>query len=147
MVNPIDLNPTQPAQPGATPKPPRAQEAAATSFAEVLREQQQTQAGKGLRLSAHAQQRLESRGITLTPREMAQAEQALDKLAAKGAKEALLVTERSALVVSVANRTVITAMPREEAGENVFTQIDSAAILPHEEPAAQPQVKDRAGLL
>ena len=147
MVNPIDFNPAQPAQAGAPPKAAQPQEAAKTNFADVLREQQQNQAGKSLRLSAHAQQRLESRGITLTPQEMVQAEQALDKLAAKGAREALLVTERSALVVSVANRTVITAMPREEAGENVFTQIDSAAILPHEEPAAQPQVKDRAGLL
>lgn len=146
MVNPIDFNPSQPARPGGPPKAAQPNEAAKTNFADVLREQQQTQAGKSLRLSAHARQRLESRGITLTAQEIAQAEQALDKLAAKGAKEALLVTERTALVVSVANRTVITAMPREEAGENVFTQIDSAAILP-EEPAAQPQVKDRAGLL
>lgn len=146
MVNPIDFNPAQPARAGAPPKAAQPKEAAKTNFADVLREQQQTQAGKGLRLSAHARQRLESRGIALTAQEMAQAEQALDKLAAKGAKEALLVTERSALVVSVANRTVITAMPREEAGENVFTQIDSAAILP-EDTAAQPQVKDRAGLL
>ena len=145
MVDPIDFNPVQPARPDHRPAAPR--QSPKTDFAGILREQQQSQASKGLRFSAHAQQRLESRGLALTPGETARAGQALDQLAAKGAREALLVMERAALVVSVPDRTVITAMPRAEAGEKVFTQIDGAAIIADEPAAQPPEVKDGAGLL
>ena len=50
-------------------------------------------------------------------------------MAEKGAKESVIYMNDTALVVSVANRTVITAMDGSSAKENIFTNIDSAAIL------------------
>ena len=50
-------------------------------------------------------------------------------MAQKGAKESLIYLDDIAMVVSVANRKVITAMDGESAGDNIFTNIDSAAIL------------------
>ena len=54
---------------------------------------------------------------------------AVDKMAQKGARESLIYMNDMAFVVSVANRTVITAMDGKSARENIFTNIDSAAIL------------------
>ena len=50
-------------------------------------------------------------------------------MAAKGARESLIYMNDLAFVVSVKNRTVITAMDGPSAKENIFTNIDSAAIL------------------
>ncbi len=85
--------------------------------------------GGNVKLSAHAQQRLQSRGIELGPVELDRISQAIDLLAEKGGKETLLLSDRAAFVVSVPNRTVITAVARDELKDNVFTQIDSALLL------------------
>ena len=53
----------------------------------------------------------------------------VDKAAQKGAKESLVMVDNVALVVSVRNRTVITAVPQEHLKDNVFTNIDSAVIV------------------
>ena len=50
-------------------------------------------------------------------------------MAEKGVKDALILMKETALVVSVKNRTVITAVDEASAKENIFTNIDSAAIL------------------
>jgi flagellar operon protein len=47
----------------------------------------------------------------------------------KGSKESLIYLDDIAMVVSVENRTVITAMDGSNAKKNIFTNIDSAAIL------------------
>ena len=52
----------------------------------------------------------------------------MEKARAKGGKETLILLDNVALVVSVANRTVITAMDGDNLRDNVFTQIDSAVI-------------------
>ena len=41
----------------------------------------------------------------------------------------MILLKETALVVSVKNRTVITAVDEASAKENIFTNIDSAAIL------------------
>jgi flagellar operon protein len=56
-------------------------------------------------------------------------ENAVDKAASKGARESLVLLNDLAVLVSVRNRTVITAMERENMKEGVFTQIDSAVIV------------------
>ncbi|MBM3460688.1 MAG: flagellar protein [Armatimonadetes bacterium] len=86
-------------------------------------------AAGGLKWSAHAQQRMRMRSITFTPGEMDQIQNAVGKAAAKGARESLLLINNKALVVSVPNRTVITAVDEASLKENVFTNIDSAVIL------------------
>lgn len=82
-----------------------------------------------IKFSAHAQQRMKTRGITLNAMEMDQIRSAVSKAAAKGARESLVLINNKALVVSVPNRTVITAVDEGSLKENVFTNIDSAVIL------------------
>jgi flagellar operon protein len=105
-----------------TPKP-----AAGPSFAETL---QSVGGSPSLRFSAHAQERLRSRDIELTDRDNAQLAQAIDIAQAKGAQESLILFDDLALIVSVRNRVVITALERGEQQANVFTNIDSAVVLP-----------------
>ena len=96
-----------------------------TPFAQVL---DQKLTGQPVRLSQHAQERLKSRGITLSEADMKQLEGAVDSVAQKGGKESLIMMGDAALVVSVKNRTVVTAMDRQGMKGNVFTNIDSAVF-------------------
>ncbi|WP_427051801.1 TIGR02530 family flagellar biosynthesis protein [Paenibacillus sp. TC-CSREp1] len=96
--------------------------APAKPFAEVLE-------SNLLKLSNHAAKRLEQRGIELKSEQMKQIGSALDKAAAKGAKESLILMQDMAFIVNVKNRTVVTAMDSESMKDNVFTQIDSAVII------------------
>ncbi|MGI6036929.1 MAG: TIGR02530 family flagellar biosynthesis protein [Limnochordia bacterium] len=81
-----------------------------------------------IKFSAHAQARLQSRGIQLTDTQREQLERAVDKAAAKGARESLVLLDDVAFVVSIKNRTVITAMVNPQQEVSVFTNIDSAVI-------------------
>ena len=98
------------------------------SFRDVLRTAQ-APATAPLKFSAHAQQRLESRNIRLSNDDVAKMNAMADKAAAKGAKQSLFMMRDVAMVVSITNRTVITAVDQQSMRENVFTNIDSAAIL------------------
>jgi flagellar operon protein len=82
-----------------------------------------------LKFSAHAQARMRTRAISFSPNEMERIQAAVGKAAAKGARESLLLINNKALVVSVPNRTVITAVDEASMKQNVFTNIDSAIIL------------------
>ncbi|QWV97118.1 flagellar protein [Geomonas nitrogeniifigens] len=96
-----------------------------TPFAQVL---DQKLPGQPVKLSQHAQERLKSRGITLSDADMKQLEGAVDSVAQKGGRESLILMGDAALVVSVKNRTVVTAMDRQGMKGNVFTNIDSAVF-------------------
>ncbi|MCS6830767.1 MAG: TIGR02530 family flagellar biosynthesis protein [Armatimonadota bacterium] len=87
------------------------------------------QAQGSVRFSAHAQARLQSRQIQLDSEALRRVENAVDKAAEKGSRESLLLMDNVALIVSVRNRTVITAIDKENLKENVFTNIDSAVVL------------------
>jgi flagellar operon protein len=82
-----------------------------------------------VKFSKHAEERLKDRQITLTNQERIMINNAVDKMAQKGAKESLLLLNDMALLVSVKNRTVITALDQSTNNDKVFTNIDSAAIL------------------
>src|SRR5207245_1183503 len=58
-----------------------------------------------LKFSNHAIDRMQARGIRFTGEEMAKIEGAVSKAASKGAKETLLLTDNSALIVSVRDNT------------------------------------------
>src|SRR5947199_173471 len=53
---------------------------------------------------------------------------AVQRAAAKGARESVVLVDGTAFVVSVRNRTVITAVDAQHMREHVFTNIDSAVI-------------------
>jgi flagellar operon protein len=102
-----------------------------TGFRDVLQSTTATSTGSvgGLKFSAHAMQRLASRNITLTQDDVNRMNAMADKAAAKGAKQSLFMMNDVAMVVSIKNRTVITAVDADSMKENVFTNIDSAAII------------------
>ena len=84
----------------------------------------------GVKFSQHAAQRLQTRNINLSPTQLNQLNSAVDKAAQKGARESLVLMNNDlALVVSITNRTVITAMDGASIKDNVFTNIDSAVIV------------------
>lgn len=80
-----------------------------------------------VRFSGHAQDRLASRQIALSTEEVRQLETALDLARQKGARDALVLLDRRAFIVSVPTATVVTAM--RAGGSRVFTNIDSAVVL------------------
>ena len=82
-----------------------------------------------LKFSNHAIDRMRTRGINFSPEKMARIESAVQKAEAKGGKETLLLTDDSALIVNVANKTVVTFMDKNQLKENVFTNIDSTIVL------------------
>lgn len=83
----------------------------------------------GVTFSQHAQDRLKSRGISLSKDDMQKLEGAVDSVAQKGGKDSLVLVGDAALLVSVKNRTVVTALDRNAMQGNVFTNIDSAVIV------------------
>jgi flagellar operon protein len=85
--------------------------------------------GVGLKFSAHARERLSLRNINLSTEDVSRMTEAVNKAAAKGARQSLLVMDNQAFIVSVTNRTVITALDGSSMKENVFTNIDSAVIV------------------
>jgi flagellar operon protein len=98
-----------------------------TSFAEVLGSQ--FQPGQTLNFSRHAQSRLLSRQIQLTAPQMERLQAGVHQAAQKGARDSLVMVDNLAFIVSVANRTVVTAVDGANQNGNVFTQIDSAVIV------------------
>lgn len=79
--------------------------------------------------SKHAMRRLADRHIQFDRQAMKKLNEAVDRLSAKGAKAALVYLNDVAMVVRIRERTVVTAVDGESARENIFTKIDSAAIL------------------
>lgn len=95
------------------------------SFHDVLT---QRLAKQEVRLSAHAGERLRKAGVQVDARFEERLRDAVDKAAAKGSRSSLVLMDEMALVVSVQNRTVITAVESARMKHNVFTNIDSAVI-------------------
>jgi flagellar operon protein len=82
-----------------------------------------------VKLSAHAVKRLAERNVSLSESEQSRLESAIDRADGKGADKSLVLMDDLALLVSVKNRVVITALDAESAKDGVFTNIDSAIII------------------
>jgi len=98
---------------------------AGQSFAKALEE-----AGgqPPLHFSRHALARVERRGIELDAATVGRLAEGVGRAASKGSRDSLVLVDGTAFVVSVSNRTVITAVGSEQMRDNVFTNIDSAVI-------------------
>jgi flagellar operon protein len=81
-----------------------------------------------IRFSAHAQRRLITRNIAFGAEENIRLEQAVEKAAEKGSQASLILLDDLALIVSIKNKTVITAIDAESRKENIFTNIDSVVL-------------------
>lgn len=108
-------------------KLPTAEASGKNTFEQMF--SQELAGSRGVTFSKHASERLYSRGIEIGNELMGRIAGAIDKAELKGSKETLILTDDAALVVSVKNRTVITAFDRENLREGVVTSIDSAVIL------------------
>jgi flagellar operon protein len=95
------------------------------AFADRL---QQAGGTAGVRFSNHALQRVERRGIDLSPDVLHRLDAGVARAATKGAREALVLVDGTAFVVGVKARTVVTAVDPASMREHVFTNIDSAVI-------------------
>jgi flagellar operon protein len=126
---------TSPAAPGAakptdgTTRKGSASSAADTvpgqSFAEAL---EQAGGSQPLQFSRHALARVQRRGIELDSTTLGRLSEGVGRAASKGSRDSLVLVDGTAFVVSVSNRTVITAVGSEQMKDNVFTNIDSAVI-------------------
>jgi len=123
--NPALVPPGVSGLPGAAPGPAARPATAAPgrSFGDVLAERTAP-----VQFSGHAVERLKRRGIELDPTTMQRLAGGLDRAATKGSRESVVFVDDKAFVVSVRNRTVITAVDSAHMREHVFTNIDSAVI-------------------
>jgi flagellar operon protein len=113
-----------PVAPVATPGTAGARSVAPTrSFKEILAER-----NASVQFSGHAVDRLRRRGIEVDESTLQRLEGAVDRAASKGSRESVVFLDDTAFVVSVRNRTVITAVDHAHMREQVFTNIDSAVI-------------------
>jgi flagellar operon protein len=114
-INPIEPNLAQ---------PNNLEKLRQNSFIDILRDKMQP---SEISFSAHALSRLEERNIIVDGQIKAKLENAINQIAQKGGKESLIMLDDIAYVVSVPNKTVITAL--ETSNSNVFTNIDSALVV------------------
>lgn len=78
-------------------------------------------------ISQHAQQRLQQRGIALSPNDLQAMDEAAVEAEQKGAKNTYMVLGQAGLVVNLPSRTVVTAMANRP--DTVVTQIDSVVFV------------------
>jgi flagellar operon protein len=96
------------------------------NFAATLAEETRKQ--ESLKVSSHAQKRLDSSQVTLTDSHLERIGGAMERATEKGANQSLIMLDNLALVVSVKNRVVITAVDNARMKDAVFTNIDSVVI-------------------
>lgn len=96
-------------------------------FANLVGEKIEAQ--KQVRFSAHAMERLANRSIILTQADLDRLNSGVKTIAERGGRSSLIMMDETAYVVSIKNRTVITALSGDMIRDNVFTNIDSAAIV------------------
>lgn len=77
-----------------------------------------------VQFSNHAQKRLEQRGLVLNDTDLKRIEEAVDTLDSKGSQNSLILYDDLALIASIKNKTVITALKATEMSD--VTNIDSA---------------------
>ncbi|MBU3214256.1 flagellar biosynthesis protein [Clostridium estertheticum] len=80
-------------------------------------------------ISSHAAQRLDSRNINLDDADRKKINEGINMADSKGSKQSLILYKDMALITSIKNRTVITAMDKNQSTGNVITNIDSVVMI------------------
>lgn len=115
-------------QPTTAPTRAGSSTPAGPAFADVLKDASAADGAAPLHFSKHALERAQRRGIPLDPSTLSRLQEGVGRIAGKGSRDSLVLVDGNAFVVSVPNRTVITAVGSEHMREHVFTNIDSAVI-------------------
>lgn len=82
-----------------------------------------------LKVSKHAHERILERKIAISEQEWQAVSDKVFEAHSKGVKQPLVLMDQAALIVSAKNATVITAMDRTEAKQQIFTNIDGTIVL------------------
>lgn len=82
-----------------------------------------------LKISKHASARLNERNIHIDEKQWQRITDKVFEARSKGVIDSLVLTDQAALIVSAKNATVITAMDRDEAQDQIFTNIDGTIVL------------------
>ncbi len=82
-----------------------------------------------LKFSDHAVKRMNQRDMHPSQIELERLNEGVEKAREKGAVSSLILVDQNAYVVSIKNETVITALDRDTVRGNVFSNIDSVAIV------------------
>lgn len=98
-----------------------------TSFSQQLGEALKT--NHKLTLSKHAKERLAEREININENRWSQIEEKVNEARRMGVKDSLVLLNDAALIVSAKNNKVITAMNRQEAAAQIFTNINGTIVL------------------
>ena len=84
---------------------------------------------QGIHLSLHAARRIRDRQLEVDNEEYVKLREGIDRLRDKGGRESLIVTDRAAYIVDVDKNKIVTAIDKNNLGENVFTKIDSTLFI------------------
>lgn len=87
------------------------------------------QTNSKLSVSKHAQERLKQRNIHVPADSWAKIEQKVSEAKQMGVTDSLVLLPNAALIVSAKNQTVITALDRDEASSQIFTNINGTIVL------------------
>jgi len=104
------------------PKPINAQQSFKAHLQEATNQQE-------LKVSKHAHERIMERKIAISEQEWQAVSDKVFEAHSKGVKQPLVLMDQAALIVSAKNATVITAMDRTEAKQQLFTNIDGTIVL------------------
>ena len=122
MMNKITIQHV-PFHPTLTPKQ-HVQETPVKSFHEHLQQAQQE-----LKISKHASERMQERNIEISDEQWQSLQEKVLEAQQKGIKQPLVLLDQAALIVSAKNSTIITALDRQEAKSQIFTNIDGTIVL------------------
>lgn len=106
----------------AAPQPSR-QGPTGASFQEAL-----GRAQEDIRMSRHAQKRVETRELGLDTARMDRLSNAISRAAEKGSRNSVVMLDGLAVVVDVRERTIVTALDTGGGEPRVFTNVDSVVV-------------------
>jgi flagellar operon protein len=108
-----------------TSRPVYGEQVKSTSFKDILKEKLTKEVG--FTISNHAAERMKS--LNFNEDDMRNLDEGIKLAEEKGCKNSVLLYRDVAFVTSIENRTIITAVQKERAKENVFTNVDSVLFL------------------
>lgn len=130
MGQPITTILRTPIAPGTAQNQPQAEplHSKGNAFGKLL--QSKIAQADGISLSGHASDRIRQRGLDVTETDLAKLSEAVTKADAKGAKDTLFLMKDNAFLVNIKNRVIVTVIDQQKLKDDIFTNIDSVAIVP-----------------
>jgi flagellar operon protein len=95
-----------------------------TSFREVYQQEINE-----IKISKHAQKRMDERNIHLSTEQWNKLDLKLNEASQKGIRDSLVIAENAAFVVNANSKTIITALGKDEAQSQIFTNINGAILI------------------